>query len=76
MLREDAFLECPTHCLYCPAFDLVACALRIDDEPDIGTEPETLDANFLVNTDLGHSSQPGALVLVAGGRDTKRPTFL
>src|SRR5439155_4252422 len=68
-------LERPAGRLNCPTLDLIDHAVWVDNEPDVDSEDQPLDAHIMADLYLGHCSAISAQVLVPRESDTVATAF-
>src|SRR5262249_10848386 len=64
-VEARAFFERPARCLNGAAFDLIARAVRTDDQPAVDCAPDLFDPHRLVDLHLRDHGSVAGLVLVA-----------
>src|SRR6266480_4793166 len=69
------FLERPAGRLNCATLDLIDHAVWVDNEPDVDSEDQPLDAHIMADLYLGHCSAISAQVLVPRESDTVATAF-
>ena len=74
-VEAHRFLERPAYRLDGAAFDLVAHAVRVDDQAYVHRDPEFFNTHFATGVDLRHHRTVGAAVFVFGEGDAHAAAF-
>src|SRR6266446_1018921 len=72
-VEAHPFLQCPARRVDDAAFELVDRAVRIDHEPGIRSTPRAVEADALLDLDLGDDRGIGGHVFVPGEGDPTTP---